>query len=92
MGVDGLEGGAGARSIIDIMDEPDEGPDEDFAPRVLVLPPRPDPRPRPSWAVDALEPLRSGVPLSASVAFLLVRARREVPPLEPGPRSGRPVS
>jgi hypothetical protein len=63
---------------------------------VLVLPPRlelpaPPPRPpRPSFAAEAVVPLRSAC-FSLS-AFLLPRGRRVVPPREPGPRSGRPVS
>lgn len=94
-GLEELDEGAGARSIIDIMDEPDGA--DDLLPRVLaLLPPRPEdppPRPpRPSWAEDAVVPLRSGVPLSPSAAFFVVRARRDVPPRDPGPRRGRPVS
>lgn len=90
-----LEEVAGAKSIIDIVDEPDGA--ADFSPRVpALLAPRPAPPPprppRPSWVVDAVVPLRSDVPLSPSVAFFVVRARREVPPRDPGPRRGRPVS
>lgn len=84
LGVDG----AGARSGIGIDID-------DFPPRVLLVPPRPEvpvPPPRPprlSWVADAVVAARSLPPLSA---FLLPRGRREVPPREPGPRNGRPVS
>lgn len=70
-----------------------EGVDADvFAPRVLELPPRAEPprAPRPSCAAEADVPFRS--PCFSASAFLDPRGRREVPPLEPGPRRGRPVS
>lgn len=84
-GATGLDAGAGARSIIDIMDD---AADADFPPRVLaVLAPRPDPR-----EAEAVVPLRSLPCFSCCSAFLVVRGRRDVPPREPGPRTGRPVS
>ena len=69
---------------------------EAFPPRALLLAPRPVPEapprpPRPSFAVEAVVPLRSVVCFSPSV-FLAPRARRDVPPREPGPRNGSPVS
>lgn len=63
-------------------------PREDEPPRPAEPPPRP---PRPSWDVEADVPARS-VCLSEASAFFAPRPRREIPPREPGPRNGRPVS
>lgn len=82
--------GAGARSGIGIDID-------DFPPRVLLVPPRPEvpvPPPRPprlSWEADAAKAAVAARSLPPS-ALLLPRGRREVPPREPGPRNGRPVS
>lgn len=82
----GVEVEAGAEAAVE---------DEDFPPRALLLPPRLAPEapprpPRPSCA-GVVVPLRSVACFSPSV-FLLPRERREVPPREPGPRNGSPVS
>lgn len=73
----GAKLGRGASSTIDV----------DFPPRVLAEPPRPAvPPPRP-WDVEDVPP-----DLSCS-ALGFVRGRRVVlPPRDPGPRTGRPVS
>lgn len=97
LGVEGAEAGvaagpgveveAGAEAVVE---------DEDFPPRALLLPPRlvleaPPRPPRPSCVAGAVVPLRSVGCFSPSV-FLLPRERRDVPPREPGPRNGSPVS
>jgi hypothetical protein len=93
----GVEGaGVGARSGVGPGVEVEAEAEEDFPPRVLLLPPRPEaeapPRPpRLSVTGEAVDPFFSVVCFSPSV-FLLPRGRRDVPPREPGPRNGRPVS
>lgn len=77
---DGVGPGAGARSIMVIIEE-GAGAElfVDFPPRPLaVLPPRPEPPalpparpPRPSWDAEAVEPLRSPPCLSLSLSFSL---------------------
>jgi hypothetical protein len=68
---------------------------DDFPPRALLLPPRlepelPPPRlPRLSLAPEAVV---LALACFSPSAFLLPRGRRVVPPREPGPRNGKPVS